>query len=158
MSCNVGSARCCITLPPCCNRYGQLGDGQGRLFEVPELAKKQILENNDLFSVTLPAAVRLGPTGFSTHWKRLEGTILPRLGKCGWNIQPAIKSMRTGATDIAALTQWLDANEQAVVEHVWVVCAGLKQAGRCFNVNSNTQNCLDSWTWLKVSLSLLFQL
>ena len=158
MNCTVGSARCRITLHHVANRYGQLGDGQGRLFEVPELAKKQILENNDLFSVTLPAAVRLGPTGFSTHWKRLEGTILPRLGKCGWNIQPAIKSMRAGATDIAALTQWLDANEQAVVEHVWVVCAELKQAGRCFNVNSNTQNCLDSWTWLKVSLFLPFQL
>ncbi len=43
------------------DRYGLLGDGQGRQFEVPDPARKRILVNNDLFAVTLPAAVRLGP-------------------------------------------------------------------------------------------------
>ena len=61
-----------------------------------------------------------------------------------------IKAMRAGDTDSAALTQWLDANERAVAEHVWIVCARLKEAGLYFNVSSNVQNCLDSWTWLKV--------
>jgi hypothetical protein len=135
-------------------RYGQLGDGQGRQFEVPELARKQILENNDLFAVTLPAAVRLGATGFSTHWKLLDGTILPKLESSGWHIHRAIKSMRAGDADSAALMQWLDANARAVVEHVWIVCARLKEAGRYFNVSSNVQDCLDAWTWLEVRVRL----
>jgi hypothetical protein len=132
-------------------RYGQLGDGRGRQFEVPDLAREQILQNNMLFSVTLPAAVRLGPKGFSTQWKRLDEEILPKLKKLGWDIHRVIASMRAGDTDAAALTEWLDdANVRAVVEHVQIVCARLKEDGRYFNVSSKVQECLDVWTWLKV--------
>ena len=76
-------------------KYGS--DWSRRKFDIPDLAKRFLLEHQGLFSLAFPACVRCGPNGASTHWKRICEEVLPKLEKSGWTLTAAFVAMRDGA-------------------------------------------------------------